>query len=217
MGGVSQLQATKNGAPMALEDRLQSPHSLKVKVGRLVWALVEMTLFRLSFHTMYRWRAFLLRAFGAKIGRNTKIRRTVSVYYPWNLEIGDVAIIGDRAQIYNLGKITIGARSMISQESYLCAGTHDYTDVALPLITRPITIGSDAWICARAFVGPGVMVNEGAIVAACGVVTRNVEAWTIVGGNPVEFIRKRVLKGAESDVGTPAEVVAEYENVHLGS
>ena len=179
---------------MTQEARLRSPHSWKVKLLRLVWAGVEMTLFRLSFHTMSGWRCFLLRCFGARIGRHCKIRRTVRVYYPWNLELGDTCIVGDDVRLYDLGKITIGARAMISQEAYLCAGTHDHTDPALPLLTPPVTVGAEAWVCARAFIGPGVTVGEGAIVAACGVAVKEVAAWTIVGGNPARVIGRRELR-----------------------
>jgi putative colanic acid biosynthesis acetyltransferase WcaF len=153
-----------------------------------------MTLFRLSFHTMSGWRSFLLRRFGAKVGRRCIIRRSVRVYYPWNLEMGDLCIIGDEVRLYDLGRIMIGDRVMISQEAYLCAGTHDHTDPALPLLTPPIQVCADVWICARAFIGPGVTVGEGAVVAACGVAVKDVEAWTMVGGNPAKFIGRRELR-----------------------
>ena len=179
---------------MTQEARLRSPHSWKVKLLRLAWAGVEMTLFGLSFHTMSGWRCLLLRCFGAKVGRRCKIRRTVRVYYPWNLEMGDMCIVGDDVRLYDLGKITIGARAMISQEAYLCAGTHDHTDPALPLLTPAVRVGAEAWICARAFIGPGVTVGEGAIVAACGVAVKDVAAWTIVGGNPAKVIGRRELR-----------------------
>jgi putative colanic acid biosynthesis acetyltransferase WcaF len=151
---------------------------------RLLWSMVQSTLFRLSFHTWSGWRAFLLRAFGAKIGKQCTIRRTCRVYYPWKFVMGDQSALGDGTEIYNLGTITLGTRVSISQEAYLCAGTHDYTQLAMPLLTPPITVGNDAWICARAFICPGVTVGEGAIVAACGVATKDVPPWTIVGGNP---------------------------------
>jgi putative colanic acid biosynthesis acetyltransferase WcaF len=84
---------------------------------------------------------------------------------------------------------------MISQQAYLCAGTHDYTKVDLPLITLPIDIGPEAWVCARAFVGPGVKIGEGAVVAACAVVVKDVRPWMIVGGNPAKEIKARQLEG----------------------
>jgi putative colanic acid biosynthesis acetyltransferase WcaF len=175
--------------------RLVSSASRLTKAKRLLWAAVEGTLFRWSFHTMNRWRAFLLRLSGATVGERCIIRRTVRTYYPWNVTIGKMVIIGDKAELYSLGKITIGDGAMISQEAYLCAGTHDYMDVSLPLLTPPIEIGSQAWVCARAFVGPGVKVGEGAVVAACGVAVKDVEAWMIVGGNPAKVIKQRELRG----------------------
>lgn len=164
-----------------------------MKIKRVLWAGVEATLFRLSFHNLYAWRVFLLRCFGAKIGQRCRLRRTVHIYYPWNLELGDLCIVGDSAQLYNLGKITLGDRVMISQETYLCAGTHDHTLLSLPLVTKPITVQADAWVCARAFVGPGVTVGTGAVVAAAAVVVKDVAPWTIVGGNPAKFIKPREL------------------------
>jgi len=165
-----------------------------MKIKRLLWAGVEATLFRCSFHTMNRWRSLLLRLFGAKVGKHCIIRRTLRVFYPWNVEIGEMCILGDSASLYSLGKITLGDRSMVSQEAYLCAGTHDYTKASLPLVTMPITVNREAWVCARAFVGPGVTVGEGAVVAAGAVVVKNVEPWMVVGGNPAKVIKKRELK-----------------------
>jgi putative colanic acid biosynthesis acetyltransferase WcaF len=181
------------------EQRLVSSATRGTKIKRLLWAGVEATLFRCSFHTMNGWRVFLLRLFGATVGQRCLIRRTVRTYYPWNVAIGSMVIIGDKVELYSLGRITIGNRAMISQEAYLCAGTHDYTEVTLPLVTLPVEIGPEAWICARAFVAPGVKIGEGAIVAACGVAVKDVPPWTIVGGNPAKVIKRRELRnGGES-------------------
>ena len=151
---------TDPDVPGPPSQRLVSSATRAVKLKRLIWAAVERTLFRCSFHTMNRWRSFLLRLFGARVGQRCLIRRTVRTYYPWNVTIGKLAIIGDKAELYSLGKITIGDGAMISQEAYICAGTHDYTDVTLPLVTMPVEIGPEAWICARAFIAPGVKVGE---------------------------------------------------------
>jgi putative colanic acid biosynthesis acetyltransferase WcaF len=182
--------------------RLISPVPASWKIRRLLWSIVQGTLYRYSFHTWSNWRAMLLRLFGAKIGPRCIIRRTARIYYPWLLEIGDLAVIGDRAEIYNLGTITIGDRVMISQEAYLCAGTHDYTQPAMPLVTAPITVGADAWICARAFIGPGVAVGEGAVVGACAVANKNVPPWTVVAGNPARVVKKREMlsKGSVTEI-----------------
>ena len=189
----------KNAPPDAArcaEERNISPVSTSWKIRRLLWSIVQNTLYRYSFHTWSRWRVLLLRLFGAKIGKKYLIRRTSRIYYPWLLEIGDLVVIGDRAEIYNLGRIIIGDRAMISQEAYLCAGTHDYTSLAMPLVTAPITIGADAWICARAFIGPGVTVGDGAVVGACAVAMKDVPAWTVVAGNPARAVKKREMRNA---------------------
>ncbi len=173
--------------------RIVSPAPRRDKIRRLLWSMVQNTLFRYSFHTWSGWRAFLLRCFGAKIGKNCTIRRTSRVYYPWLLEMGDLACLGDGANAYNLGKITIEERATISQEAYLCAGTHDFSKIEMPLVTKPIIIGKDAWVCARAFVGPGVTIGEGAVVGACAVVMRDVAPWKIVAGNRATVVGERRL------------------------
>jgi len=188
---ITPSPATEAGSA---QQRLVSSAGASTKLKRLLWAGVEATFFRYSFHTMNGWRSFLLRCFGAKVGGRCIIRRTVRTYYPWNVRIGEMCIVGDKAELYSLGMITLGERAMVSQESYICAGTHDHTDIALPLLTPPVVIGRDAWICARAFIGPGVTVGEGAVVAACGVVVKDVVAWTIVGGNPAKFIKRREIR-----------------------
>jgi len=171
--------------------RRVSPVSRGDKVRRLAWCLVEATLYRCSFHTWSNWRAFLLRRFGAVVGNQCTIRRTSRVYYPWKLIMHDMSCLGDEVTIYNLGTIELGKCATVSQEAYLCAGTHDYSTRAMRLVTKPIRIGDDAWICARAFIGPGVVIGDGAIVAAGSVVHKDVPAWSIVGGNPARFIKPR--------------------------
>lgn len=113
---------------------------------------------------------------------------------PWNLEIGDWSAIGEHALIYNLGKISIGEAATISHRAHLCAGTHDYTDPAMPLLKPPIHIDDQAWVCTDSYVGPGVNVGEGAVVGARAVLVKDVEPWAIVAGNPARPIGKRLLK-----------------------
>jgi putative colanic acid biosynthesis acetyltransferase WcaF len=117
-----------------------------------------------------------------------------TIYFPWNLEIGDYSSIGEHVYVYNLGKVKIGRQVTLSLRAHLCAGSHDYQDPAMPLLKPPITIEDQAWICADAFVGPGCTVKEGAVVAARAVVTGDVEPWTVVGGNPAKLIKRRELK-----------------------
>jgi putative colanic acid biosynthesis acetyltransferase WcaF len=177
------------------ENRKACKYSRREMACRVLWGIVGSLLFRPSPRIMFRWRAFLLRLFGARIGSRVHVYNTATVYMPWNLEIGDWSSIGEHAYVYNLGRITIGSRTTISQRAHLCAGSHDYQSTDLPLLKPPIQVGDQAWICADAFLGPGVTVGAGAVVAARAVVTKDVDPWTVVGGNPARPIKKRTLKG----------------------
>ena len=182
---------------MSAEDRHISPYSTREKIGRMLWAVVQGTLFRVSFPTAYGWRRFLLRRFGAVIDPSAVVRRTVRVECPWNLTMGPNSCLGDHAIAYCLGPITLGARVTISQHAHLCAGTHDDTRPHLPLLRPPITIEPDAWIAADAFVGPDVTVGEGALLGARGCAFGDLEPWTIYGGNPAKALKPREYEGRE--------------------
>lgn len=186
---MAEPQATNSAALERV--RRTSPVPTRLKIKRLVWSVVQGTLYRGSFHTWSGWRAFWLRCFGARVGKHCTIRRTSRVYYPWLLTLGDESCLADRVEIYNLGPIEIGRSVNISQEAYLCAGTHDYRRRSFPLLTPPIRIGNNVWIGARAFIGPGVELGDGAIVAAAAVVVKNVPPWMIVGGNPARVLKPR--------------------------
>lgn len=158
--------------------------------GRVLWAACG-PLFRFSPRLLWNWRCFLLRLFGAKVGKKVHILPSVRVFIPWNLEIGDWSSVGFDALIYNLGPVRIGSKVTVSQRAHLCAGSHDFRDPAMPLTKPPIEIGDDVWICADAFVGPGVSVGQRAVVAARAVVVRDVAEEMIVGGNPAKEIGRR--------------------------
>jgi putative colanic acid biosynthesis acetyltransferase WcaF len=160
-------------------------------VARALWEFLSGPLFAWTPRQLWSWRRLMLRVFGAEIGRHVHIHPTVRIEVPWNLSVGDYAAIGHAAIVYNLGRVTIGRATTISQYAHLCAGTHDFRDPAMPLIKPTITIGRDAWVCADAFVGPGVVVGEGAVVAARAVVVRDVQPHAIVGGNPAVEIGRR--------------------------
>jgi putative colanic acid biosynthesis acetyltransferase WcaF len=162
-------------------------------VRRVAWAAVW-PLFRFSPRPAFAWRRMLLRLMGARVGARVHIYASATITYPWMLEIGDESAIGERALVYNLGRVTIGRRATISHQAHLCAGTHDYTDPALPLVKPPIVVGDEAWVCADAFVGPGVTVGAGAVVGARAVVLRDVEPWMVVVGNPARAVKRREIR-----------------------
>jgi putative colanic acid biosynthesis acetyltransferase WcaF len=168
-----------------------SPWTRREQVRRLLWSAAVMLLFRPSFHNWYRFRAALLVLFGGKVGRNVRMRRTVKIEIPWNVEIGDDVSIGDGAILYSLGTIRIGDRSFLSQYAHLCAGTHDPQHTDYPLLREPITIGRDCWIAADAFVAPGVTVGDRTVVGARSSVFSDLPADVIAVGNPAKPIKPR--------------------------
>jgi putative colanic acid biosynthesis acetyltransferase WcaF len=159
-------------------------------IGRFLWELTQPVL-RLVPRHLWGLRRWLLRRFGAQIGREVRIHPTAKIAIPWNLSIGDEAAIGDCVRIYNLGQVSIGAQATISQGAHLCAGTHDYRRPDLPLVKCTIAIGRGVWICADAFVGPNVSVGDFAILGARAVVVRDVAPGLVVAGNPARILGRR--------------------------
>jgi putative colanic acid biosynthesis acetyltransferase WcaF len=178
-----------------------SPWTAGEKLRRVLWGAVYLFLFRPSFHNWYTWRTMLLRLFGAKIGRNFRIRRNARVEIPWHLNIADDVSIGDAVKLYSLGTITIGPRSFLSQYAHLCAGSHDHTRSDYPLLRPPIVIGADCWIAADAFVGPGVTIGDRTVLGARASAFSDLPSDVIAVGNPAKPIKPRVFERVTPNLG----------------
>lgn len=188
---VSNLISLFNSMNLEVKaNRRAKRYSWRELFYRVLWG-VGRQFFRLTPRTFFALRRTILRLYGAKVGRGVHIYPSAHIYFPWNLKIGKNSAIGEWALIYNLGEITIGERTTISQRTHLCAGTHDYRDPTMPLLKPPIIVGNDVWVCADAFIGPNVEIADRAIVAACAVVVKDVKRGEMVGGNPARVIKKR--------------------------
>jgi putative colanic acid biosynthesis acetyltransferase WcaF len=168
--------------------------SLKNRLSRVLWGIVAALLFHPSPRPMHRWRSFLLRIFGAKVGSGVHVYPGTKIWAPWNLELADECGIAKGAILYSQGRITIGRRAVVSQGAHLVTGTHDYSTAGFPLVTMPIYVGDHAWIAAEAFVHPGVIIGEGCVIGARSVVTRSMPGWTVCSGHPCEPIKTRSFK-----------------------
>lgn len=124
---------------------------------------------------------------------------------PSKLTVKDWAAIGERAIVYNLGPIEIGEATTVSQHAHLCAGTHDYRQADFPLVKAPITIGKGVWICADAFVGPGVTVGDRAILGARAVLMQDLAADQIAAGNPARVIKTRPAPAVNNATAADAD------------
>lgn len=176
-----------------------SPHSLGNKTARALWAMVWLLLFRPTPGILFGWRRFLLRLFGAHIGKGAEIMPSVRIWAPWNLEMGEHSCLGAYVDCYCVDKVSVGAHATVSQYSFLCTATHDISDPHMGLVTAPINIEGEAWVCGDVFVAPGITIGEGAVAGARAVVIRNVDQWTVVGGNPAKFIKIREVRTRDSE------------------
>ena len=175
--------------------RYHNALSRRNQIVRLVWSIVWGVFARpLPRSIGSGWKRFLLRMFGAKIASTAVVYSSANVYYPANLVMEDYSCLASDVDCYNVAPIHIGANSTISQGAYLCTASHDITNPLNPLITAPIVIEDQAWVAAGAFIGMGVTVGKGAVVGARSAVFKSVEPWTVVGGNPAKFIKKRILE-----------------------
>ncbi|MCW1381421.1 putative colanic acid biosynthesis acetyltransferase [Novosphingobium sp. KCTC 2891] len=169
--------------------------SLANRIYRLVWGLAWIFLISWTPAPLHRWRAFVLRAFGAVLGPKCRIYGSVRIWSPQNLVVGSNVMVGPGTYLYNQGRITIGNDVVISQRSHICASTHRVNDYYFQLVLRPITIQDQCWVASEAFVGPGVTMHEGSVLAARGALFDDAEAWGIYRGNPATLIKHRTLHG----------------------
>lgn len=165
------------------------------RLARGLWRLVWLLVYRPTPVQLHGWRCFLLRLFGARIGRGVHPYPSARIWAPWNLTMKDGSCLAQAVDCYCVAPITIGLRATVSQYSYLCAASHDYSQRSMPLVVAPIEIGDDAWVTADVFVGPGVCVGEGAVLGARSTVMSDVPAWTVVAGNPARPIGVRRFAG----------------------
>ena len=163
-----------------------------------LWILVRSIFFLPSLPVPSSVRTAWLRLFGARVGTGVIIRSRVNITFPWRLEIGNYAWIGEEVLILSLARVRIGSDVCISQRAFLCTGSHAFQQEDFALIARPIHVSSGSWIAAQAFIGPGVEVGSGAVVSAGAVVLDNVSPRTLVQGNPARAI-KQISRAPLSD------------------
>lgn len=169
--------------------------SRKHQIERFVWSIVWGIFARPIPRSMFSgWKRMLLHAFGAKLDKTAIVYSSAKIYYPRNLIMGKHSCLADGVNCYNVAPVVLHDNITVSQGAYLCTASHDISDPLNPLITSPIEIMDAAWVAADAFICMGVTIGEGAVVGARAAVFKDVDPWTVVGGNPAKFIKKRELK-----------------------
>ncbi|MCA1661543.1 MAG: putative colanic acid biosynthesis acetyltransferase [Novosphingobium sp.] len=165
--------------------------SLGNRLARLAWNLAWLVLARFTPPPLHAWRRLVLIACGAKVGRGARVHGSAAIWLPANLELGEDVLIGPGVRLYDQGRIAIGAWSVVSQRAHLCASSHALDDPDFQLVLRPIALGEACWVAAEAFVGPGVTMGDGAVLAARAALFEDAEADGIYRGNPAQLVRKR--------------------------
>ena len=164
---------------------------LRNRIARALWKLIWLFFFRLSPPNFHQWRCWILRRFGARIGKNCHIYSDVVIWAPWNLSMANNSCLGHRVICYSMDLVHLCEEAIVSQGVHLCTGSHDYETESFQLFTKPIFIGAKAWICADAFLAPGVHIGDGAVIGARSVVTRDQPSWMVCAGNPCKPIKVR--------------------------
>ncbi len=179
-----------------------SPWTRREQIRMLLWETCWTLLCRWTPKPLNPWRLFWLRRFGCQMTGAPFVHQRAKVQLPWNLILHDRACLGDGAVAYSLGVIEIGARATVAQEAYLCTGTHDFSDINIPLVTAKVTIGEDAFVGARAFLLPGVTIGPGAVIGAASLVSKDMPPWTICVGHPCKPLKPRVISAPSKMSGT---------------
>ena len=176
--------------------RYKTKFSLKNKSKRAIWAIIRFFFFRYtpSFLPIFnQWRILILKIFGAQIGKYTIIYPSAKIWAPWNLIIGKNCCIGPNVFCYNPSLLKLGNKVVISQNTYICGGSHDINSISLPFKCLPIKINDYVWICADSFIMMGINIGEGAVIGERSVVVKDIQPYNVVAGNPAKFVKKRII------------------------
>lgn len=165
--------------------------SLKIKLLRALWNTTWILTGRFGPRVFSPWRVVLLRIFGAKIGRGVLISGKVNILMPWNLEMADYVAVAEGVTFYNFARVQIGSQTSLSQDVFLCTGTHNYLHPHFPLIWKPIAVGSEVWVAMKSILLPGCNIGDGCVVGAGSVVAGAMPAWHVCVGNPCRAIKPR--------------------------
>jgi putative colanic acid biosynthesis acetyltransferase WcaF len=161
---------------------------------QLLWYVLGDPLVRSYWIPFSTFKVWILRCFGAQMGQKVRIKSGVRVKFPWRLVVGDFVWIGENAWLDNLALITIESHVCLSQDVYLCTGNHDWSHPDFKLLPASIHIEQSSWIAARAVIGPGVTVGQGAVLSLGSVTGRSLQPMTIYAGNPAQPIKQRVIR-----------------------
>jgi putative colanic acid biosynthesis acetyltransferase WcaF len=163
------------------------------KLKQVIWYIFNIVFFKNALNPVSGLKVSLLRMFGAKVGTGVIIKPSVNIKYPWKLVIGDHSWVGENVWIDNLANVTLGSNVCLSQGAMLLTGNHDYSKKTFDLSVKAIVLEEGVWIGAQAMVCPGIICRSHAVLTACSVATKNLEAYKIYQGNPAVEVKERTI------------------------
>lgn len=157
----------------------------------IFWYFFKIVFFLSAFPWPTKLKVLILKVFGAEIGKGISIKPRVNIHFPWKLYVGDDVWIGEEVFILNFEPVRIESNTCISQRAFLCGGNHDYQDPSFSYRNKPIVVREGAWVGAQVFIGPGLTINEYAVISAGSIVYKDMPASMVCAGNPCKPIKPR--------------------------
>lgn len=161
------------------------------KVKEMLWYVIKVVFFLSAIPYPSKFKVFLLKAFGAKVGKGLVIKPRVNIHFPWKLVVGDNVWIGEEVFFLNFELLTIGNNVCISQKVFVCGGNHDYKDPTMPYRNGVIVLEDGSWVGAASFVGPNVKIGINTIVSVGSIVTKSLPENGVFSGNPLKLVKER--------------------------
>ena len=161
---------------------------------RVLWYYTNLLFFNNGWFPFSKLKVFLLRLYGAKVGKGVVIKPSVNIKYPWRLKIGNYVWIGENVWIDNLADVEIGNNVVISQGAMLLTGSHDYSKVSFDVIVGKIILEDGVWIGAKSIVYPNITCKTHSILGVNSVAIKDLDAYFIYQGNPAIKVSKRIIK-----------------------
>ncbi len=164
------------------------------KPKQVLWFFINAVFFINPLVAGAGFKVFLLKLFGATVGKGVVIKPSVNIKYPWKLSIGNHSWIGEKVWIDNLAYVTIGNNVCISQGAFLLTGNHNYKKTSFDLILGEIKLEDGVWIGARSIVCPGVTCFSHSVLSVSSVAATNLQAYCIYKGNPATLSAERNIQ-----------------------
>ena len=161
------------------------------RITEVIWYFIKIAFFLTAIPYPSKFKGYMLKLFGAKIGERVIIKPRVNIHMPWKLSVGDDTWIGEEVFVLNFEFVNIGSNVCISQRAFLCAGNHNYKDPAMPYKNGPISLKDGSWIGAGCFIGPNVVIGYDTVLTAYSTITNNTLDNSIYKGNPAVFFKNR--------------------------